>query len=169
MSQANRQGHRGDNPQGPGNRDPVLDQHPWQQTSHQTDHRADRQVDARGDDDERRADRKNSEQGAAAKQVLDVELGQKPIAHQCRDDADENQETKNAEDLFHVTDSLGLVWLPVANRMTDSSLSWSRVNSPVMFPSCMTITRSDMLSTSSISLETNRIATPRSANSSISR
>ena len=58
---------------------------------------------------------------------------------------------------------------PVANRITDSSLSASRWSWPVMRPWHITSVRSLMRRTSSISLLTKRIATPRPASSSISR
>ena len=56
---------------------------------------------------------------------------------------------------------------PVASRITASSLNSARLSSPVMRPSCITSARSDIPRISSISLDTNKIATPSAARRSI--
>lgn len=79
----------------------LLHEQIRQQSSDESHHTANAQINAAGDDDEGRTDAQDAEERGPIDEVLRVvRIEEIRIDHRC-DDADENQDTGDANDLFH--------------------------------------------------------------------
>ena len=150
----------------------LLKQHA-QEDGGTADHGTDRKVDASRDDDECRPERDDAVAalfvGDIDEVALDAFLGLRGgfATRRVIDVRADEPAVKRDEQPEHAENSHHGVAPPVASRITASSFNRSWLSSPATRPSCITTTRSDMPSSSSMSLVIIQTATPRPASSSM--